>query len=272
MSSKRKLKGKKHRHLLLILFLIVIGIFLLYREFGKDEYKPEKILKPIQPEKKHEILPKVAVVIDDLGSNKKDALSVFNIKASLTLSIIPHKTHTVWIADEGHRRGHDVIGHIPMEAKEPHNLGKGGLYTWMTDNEIIETLKEGLNSIPHAKGISNHMGSAFTEDERAMSVLTSALKERRIFFLDSLTNSKSVGFKIAEKQGVKALKRDMFLDDKDNPEYIEAQWKKLVEIAKKKGYAIALAHPKKNTINFLRHALLSKEVIVVPISELTTSQ
>jgi hypothetical protein len=210
----------------------------------------------------------VAIVIDDLGVSKKAASSVLSINASLTLSILPHETHTKWIAEEGHRLGHDVIGHIPMEATDPHSLGKGGLYTWMTDTEILDTLAEDLDAIPHLKGVSNHMGSAFTGDERTMYVFMSGIKEHGLFFLDSLTTPKSVGSTIANQLGVKALQRDIFLDYKDNPGYIKNQWEELTGIARKKGYAIALAHPRTNTIEFLKKTLSDNQVMVVPLSEL----
>jgi len=268
--KRRKIKNKKHRHLLLILFLILIVIFFLYKEFSKEALPPE-VSKEAQPEETQEPLPEVAIVIDDLGASKKAAVRVLDINASLTLSIIPLETYTRWIAEEGYRRGYDIIGHIPMEAKEPHRLGEGGLYTWMTDNEIRQTLEEDLSSIPHIKGASNHMGSAFTEDERAMDILISVLKEHDLFFLDSLTTPNSVSAKLSEEHGVRMLKRDLFLDYKDNPDDIEAQWKKLVKIAKKKGYAITLAHPRENTIEFLKKILPNNEVTVVPLSELIDS-
>ncbi len=270
--KKRKSKSKRHYHVLFIFFLVIIGVFFLYKEFSKESIKPVKILKPALPEKKKEVLPKVAIVIDDLGPSKKAAEGILSINASFTLSLLPHETYTRWIADEGNKHGHDIIGHIPMEAKGSFTLGKGGLYTWMTDGEIRETFERDINSIPHIKGVSNHMGSAFTEDERAMSVIIASIKEHKLFFLDSLTSPVSVGFKLAEKQGLKALKRDVFLDDKDSPDYIEAQWKQLIKTAQKKGYAIILAHPRENTIKFLKETLPKNEVKIVLISELTTSQ
>lgn len=258
-----KIRGKK-RHILLILFFILAVIFFLYEEPRKDG-----ILDMFRPEEKPLAPPKVAIVIDDLGPSKKAALEVLNnIRAPLTLSILPHETYTAWIAEEGHRLGHDIIGHIPMEAKEPHRLGKGGLYTWMSQDEIHKTLEEGISSIPHIRGVSNHMGSGFTEDERAMHALISGLKRHGLFFLDSLTTAKSVGVRVADIEGVRVLRRDVFLDEKDNPDDIKAQWETVVKIAKKRGYAIAIAHPRRNTIEFLKNTIARNEVTLVPISEL----
>ncbi|MBI5665515.1 MAG: divergent polysaccharide deacetylase family protein, partial [Nitrospirae bacterium] len=159
--------------------------------------------------------------------------------------------------------------HIPMEAAKPLKLGKGGLYTWMTDREISQTLEEDMRSVPHVKGANNHMGSLFTRDERVMSTFISGLKKHRLFFLDSLTTPESVGHKLAKAQGIKTLSRDVFLDDSDDPGDIKLQWDRLVKEAKQRGHAVALGHPRKNTIEFLQKALSNnKEVTIVPVTEL----
>ncbi len=270
----RRIKSKKHRHILFILFLIIAALFFLYKEFEKEDFRLKKYLKPdiLKQVRPDVSLPEVAVVIDDLGPSKETALEIFRLNISFTLSILPHEVHTKWIAGEGHRLGYDVIAHIPMEAKGPLNPGKGGLYTWMTGDETIETLTEDLNSIPYIKGASNHMGSAFTEDERVMDVFMSVLKEHNLFFLDSLTTPHSAGLAAAEKQGVKALKRDVFLDNEESPDYISAQWGQLIKTAQKRGHAVGIAHARKGTIDFFRKTLPSDKVKVVPLSGLVQFQ
>jgi len=265
-------KGKKRGHIILILLLIAAGSFFLYEELGKEETKG-KINKTVSP-KKEKIQsgkikrPKVAIVIDDIGESRKAAMELLDINAPITFAILPYETHTEWIAGECSRSGHEIIAHIPMEAKTPHKLGKGGLYTWMTEAEILKTINDDISAVPHAIGVSNHMGSAFTEDSRAMHVVMSALKKRGLFFLDSLTTSGSVGNNLAKRERVRSLRRDVFLDDEDTPAYIHAQWNILLKTAGKRGYAIALGHPRENTIKFLRDVLQKDEAEVVPLSEL----
>lgn len=270
---KKKSKKKKY-HVLLILLLIVAGIFLLIEEFGKEDrirkLKPKKKPEVIKPETRpKKILPKVAIVIDDLGTNRQSGEEVLAIKSPLTLSILPRQIHTDWVAEEGHRLGRDIMVHIPMEAAKPHKLGEGGLYTWMSDAEIIQTVEEDIRSVPHAKGVNNHMGSGFTKDERGMLVVINTLKKHRLFFLDSLTTPDSVGFKLARAQGLKTGSRDIFLDDADDLKAIEIQWNKLLREARQRGHAIAIGHPRKNTLQFLRKVLRdNKEITVVPLSAL----
>jgi polysaccharide deacetylase 2 family uncharacterized protein YibQ len=217
-------------------------------------------------------LPKIAVVVDDLGPNKRPVQSLLDSAVPLVFSILPHETHSKWIADTAYERGHEIIAHIPMEAETEKKLGAGGLYTWMKADEIQEVLEKDVETIPHIIGISNHMGSAFTADEKAMDVLMAALKEKKFVFLDSMTTQTSAGTIAARKHGVHLYKRNIFLDNKDDPAYIEKQWKKAVKLAKQRGYAIVLAHPRKNTITFLEKVLRKNDVEFVTLSELLVVQ
>ncbi len=272
--SRRKIKNNKHHHFLLILLLIAAVIVFLYKDFGKEDLKPvtHEQAAPAEtaPPEKDDILPRVAIVIDDLGPNKKAVIEILDMDVPFTFSVLPNETYSRWIADRAHAMGHDVVGHIPMEAKTPHKLGNGGLYTWMTDNEILKTLIDDIDSIPHIKGISNHMGSAFTEDKRAMRSVISALKEHGLFYLDSLTTSRSAGFNIADEMGIQVFKRDIFLDIKDDPDFIRNQWASVLKIAGKKGFAITIAHPRQNTVEFFRKTLPQSRVRIVPLSELSS--
>ena len=102
-----------------------------------------------------------------------------------------------------------------------------------------------------------------------MATVAAVLKDHDLFFLDSVTSPDTVGYSIAKAAGLEALRRDVFLDNKDDLKEIAHQWERLVKIAKKEGYAIALAHPRKNTFQFLQKILKNNnEVSIVPLSEL----
>ncbi len=271
-------KKKNSRHLILILLLVIAGIFFIYRESHKDK-APSGIPGHVESEKKARPsfpdvspispLPKVAIVIDDLGPSKKKVMALFQMKQPFTFSVLPLQTYSEWTAEEAHRRGYDVILHVPMEATRKLKLGKGGLYLYMSNSEIINTLETDIDSLPFIKGASSHMGSAFTQDKRAMGTVAEVLKRHDLLFLDSVTTPDTVGYSIAKASGIKALRRDVFLDNNDDLKEMSHQWERLVKIAKKEGYAIALAHPRKNTFMFLSKTLKNNnEVSIVPISEL----
>lgn len=277
---KRRVKKKSNnrRPLLLILILVIAGIFFIYKESGKEKV-PSGLLKLYKTEKKLPLsvpdlpspvsLPKVAIVMDDLGISKIKVKTLFEMKQPITFSVLPLQRYSRWTAEEAHRRGYDVILHIPMEALGKMKLGKGGLYLKMSNSEIIEILEININSLPFIKGASSHMGSAFTQDKRAMGTVAAMLKKHDLFFLDSITSPDSVGYSMAKASGIEALRRDIFLDNEDDLKEIAHQWERLVAIAKKEGYAIALAHPRENTLQFLQKILKNNDkVSVVPLSEL----
>lgn len=267
--KKRRVKTNRRKlQVIVILLLIVAAVFFFYEEFGKEKTSlPVPEIKPEAPPP--ELLPRVALVIDDLGPNKKMSIEVLTLDAPLTLSILPHEVYSSWIAEEGYKLGRDIIVHIPMQATRPLRLGKGGLYTWMTDKQLVETLKKDINSVPHIIGASSHMGSALTKDERVMNVVMKELKKQGLFFLDSLTTPETVGYRLAKTHGLVAFQRDVFLDDSNKPQDIKIQWDRLVRIAQRRGYAIAQGHPRKNTIEFLNDALReNNDIRIVPLSEL----
>jgi len=281
--KKRRVKTQKHKkHIILILVLIALAVFFVYEEFGREDAhrtfskifgtakKKEVPRKPPPADKPApEALPRVAIVIDDLGPNKQMAMGILVINAPLTLSILPQEVYSSWIAEEGFNLGRDIIVHVPMEATKPLKLGKGGLYTWMNDEEITGILDKNIRSIPHAIGISSHMGSAFTADTRVMNAVITELKKQGLFFLDSVTSPKTVGYETAVANGLKAYRRDVFLDDSNDPRDIAVQWDRLIDIARRNGYALALAHARKNTIEFLDDILKNnRSVRVVPLTEL----
>ncbi len=273
--KKRRAKPfRKKHHIILILLLTGAGIFLFTGEFGREDI-PDSFFDRITPEKKPLIdrpltdLPKIAIVIDDLGPSRELAEQVMNLNGPVTLSILPRQRYSRWIAQEGARLGRDMIVHLPMEASRPLKLGKGGLYLRMEEREIMQTVRDNILSVPHITGASNHMGSAFTEDKRAMGAVIAEIGKHGLFFLDSLTTPESVAYDLAKARGLETYRRDVFLDDADNPEDIKIQWNRLLRIAKKRGHAIALGHPKRNTLDILQNALRdTTQFTIVPISAL----
>jgi hypothetical protein len=63
---------------------------------------------------------------------------------------------------------------------------------------------------------------------------------------------------IAKKLGLRYLGRDVFLDHEDGVENVKRQIREAVEQAKKYGTAIAIGHPRKDTIEALKE---SKDIL-----------
>ena len=82
---------------------------------------------------------------------------------------------------------------------------------------------------------------------------------------------KPSAFDLAGKSKIKTIIRDVFLDDEQNYAYSSGQIKRLVELARKNGRALAIGHPFASTLAALRDAvpwLKQQKVAIVFVSEL----
>jgi polysaccharide deacetylase 2 family uncharacterized protein YibQ len=214
--------------------------------------------------------PKVAIVIDDVGYDKKMAYRFLNLGVELSFSLLPHSPFQKEITEALFAKGFDVMLHLPMEPHEytTFDPGMDVLLTPMRPDAFVGQLIGNLDAVSHIKGVNNHMGSKMTENMDLMLLIFSVLKERGLFFLDSRTTRKSICNKAADQLGLRFVQRDIFLDHIPTREFILSQVDALVEKATAQGLAIGIAHPYEITFQTLNDILpaLTQKVDIVPIS------
>ncbi|MCM8786220.1 MAG: divergent polysaccharide deacetylase family protein [Candidatus Omnitrophica bacterium] len=275
--------------LFLILCILIAGAKLLQKltEEKKIEekplaklYPPEAKLYPpeITPEipkkvEKKRIKGKVAIIIDDVGWNLSIIKELEKINQPLTLSILPKAPYSKKILNELKDKNYQFILHLPLEPKPPSQcLDKGLITTNMDEEEIKKIFEDNVNDfLPYIKGINNHMGSLYTINEEKMRILLENIKEKNLFFVDSLTSSKSCGYRIAKELGIKTGKRDIFLDISPDPKEINKKIDEVIEKAIEKGSVIAIGHSKTSTLNILKNRLSDFEengIKIVPVESL----
>ncbi|MBI3599790.1 MAG: divergent polysaccharide deacetylase family protein [Nitrospinae bacterium] len=216
---------------------------------------------------------KVAIIIDDLGWNKDIADELLNIAAPISFSILPHLPFSKIIAEEAGLKNRDVLLHLPMEAHgySHEDQGLKPLTDKMNKDDIESTIKDYISSIPHIVGVNNHMGSKFTESGEAMKYLMEIVKSKNLFFVDSRTTPKSLAYQTAKSNGVKTARRNVFLDNKEDEEYIKGQIEELIKSANRNGFAIGIGHPHPQTIAAIQKmisVIKEKGIEIVPVSEL----
>ncbi len=205
-----------------------------------------------------EVLPgkmaRCAIIVDDMGMVMKPAQELGRIDADITFAVLPDHPDTLPVARYLHARGREVMLHLPLQGngKDP---GPGAVYQDMPPSEIRDIVKRNLEAIPFISGVNNHMGSVITTDEAIMRVILAEVKERKLFFVDSLTTNKSVCGPVAHDLGLPIVARDVFLDNELKPAYIRAQINLLAKVALKHSKAVAICHPHPETI-----AVLKKEI------------
>ncbi len=239
--------------------------------YPKNEIPPHKPIpknKPAVPIK----LPKIAIIIDDIGYDKNIAQKFLDLDAVLTFSILPHSTHDKRIARIANSKGFDVMLHLPMEPNEYPliNPGPGVLLTSMSPDQLINQLNEDLDAVPFVKGVNNHMGSKMTTNAPQLYQIFSILKKRKLYFIDSRTTVDTLCRPSAQLLHVPFGQKDVFIDHIPEPDFIREQIHRLIKIAGSHGEAIGIAHPHTATYEVLREMLpeVKEKAILVRASDI----
>lgn len=188
--------------------------------------------------------PNIALIIDDIGFSISRARGFLNLGVPITYSVLPRLPKSLDLALEIREMGHEVMLHQPMEPYDPRiDPGPGALYVEHDRRMIADIVEENLHAIPYINGVNNHMGSRFTEYERKMRAVLGILKNRNLFFVDSLTTSHSTGFRTARALNMNAARRNIFLDNRVEEAAILRQLHRLKNIALRYGCAVGIGHP-----------------------------
>ena len=211
---------------------------------------------------------KLVLIIDDVATFEHASM-VKSIGLKITPSIFPAtKTHpdTPNIA----RTFEFYMIHLPMQAKHFDSPEIGTLTVNESFESMLEKIKKIRKDFPRAKYTNNHTGSRFTSDYDAMDKAYRALIEQGFIFVDSKTIAQTAVARAAKKYNQPYISRDIFLDDDPSAAAVRRELVAAVNLAKKRGYAIAIGHPKKNTIAVIKASKnnILKDVEVVYLKDI----
>jgi polysaccharide deacetylase 2 family uncharacterized protein YibQ len=235
-------------------------------EIGEPDVTPPPILS---------VVPKVAIIVDDLGRSLAVARQLIDLDLSLSLSILPNEPFATEVALLASRSGQEVMIHIPMEPQSypKTNPGADALLLGQSEQEIHRRLVKMIKKVPYASGANNHMGSRYTEYQAGMRTVIATMREYGLFFVDSRTTSNSVAKAEALRAGVPTSVRDVFLDNVANVEDIRVEIRRLVKRARQNQTAVGICHPYPETIEALRlerEMLRDKSIELVFVSNLVS--
>lgn len=212
---------------------------------------PKQAVVPVAPALPVAGKPRVALVVDDWGYTSQNLALARQMKFPVTAAIIPRLSLSTKVSEELHTLGFEIIMHLPMEPNEHKNLEKNTIMTSWKPNKIETVMDQGFATVKHAKGINNHMGSKATADKQTMDTVIAYLRGKGMYFLDSFVISDSLGFVTARALGVPCARRDIFLDNSDEPAAIRSQLEKLKKKALQQGLAVGIGHDRAATLKVL---------------------
>jgi polysaccharide deacetylase 2 family uncharacterized protein YibQ len=153
--------------------------------------------------------------------------------------------------------------------------GPGSLLMAMSPQELQRQVGAHLASVPGAVGVATSMGSRFTEDRARMRAVLEPVFLGGLFFVDSVTTGRSVGYDLARALGIPAARRQVFLDPDDNEAGARAQFANAERWAERRGSVVAIGHGRLLTVALLEEALPRWEargLTVVPVSAVTVRE
>ncbi len=223
--------------------------------------------------------PRIAIVIDDLGYLAINDRDVLSLDPSIAVAIIPDAPLAPYLSRQAARQQRDVLIHLPLSAVRHDDCQFEATCVepeW-SPLRMASHLRWAAERVDQAIGINNHQGSRFTADHEAVRRLVTSINllERlhgiELFVLDSRTTAQSRLEQKARAAGLATARRNVFLDNDLSSEAIEAAWKNLIEQARRRGFAIAIGHPHRETIEFLEQAvpeLAARGIELVSIRQL----
>ncbi len=186
---------------------------------------------------------KVFLIIDDFGWHSKNAEKYLNLPIDFTIAILPDRPRSQQIYSKALQcKNVSIIIHQPMEAKNNFDIGSSALKIEFNELEIIEVLDNSLKQFPLSIGMNNHAGSLFSEKEEKMKVVLSWIKKNNLLFVDSRTSSQSVVSKVSEELNMDSYSNNLFLDVKNDTEFIDSRLDLMLTLAVKRGSVIAIGH------------------------------
>jgi polysaccharide deacetylase 2 family uncharacterized protein YibQ len=214
--------------------------------------------------------PLIAILIDDVGVNRRNAPRVAELPGPVTIAFMTYADNLPKLSADARARGHELMLHVPMEPMDQGvDAGPNALLTGLDEAELRRRLLWGLDRLQGYVGVNNHMGSRFTAWEPGMALVMAELRRRGLLFVDSRTIAGSVAARAADRYAVPHADRDVFLDNEQESGAVHEQLARLEQVAAERGTAIGIGHPHDGTIAALAEWLPSLEAkgfALVPVS------
>ncbi len=211
------------------------------------------VLKNKQPQVKAKYY--ISLIIDDMGYRYQSGKRAIALPANITYSFLPYAPHARKLANFANAKQKEIMLHIPMESTNGKRLGPGGLTAVMPKAVFKLELEHDLLAIPYIKGVNNHMGSLLTQQFEPMTWLMEMLATREMYFVDSRTSGKSQALKAARQYGLPSETRDIFVDHDLSEKAMQQQLALAINVAKRNGSVVVIAHPFPETMRMLEQWL-----------------
>lgn len=221
-----------------------------------------------------DVVVKLAILLDDGGSNINLVKRFVSLPFPVGIAILPHLKYSEEAARLASAYGKTVFLHFPMEPKSypSSDPGEGAALVSMPELLIDGVAKKNFESLGvRVDGFNNHMGSAITEDKVKMNQIMAVSAKYTNVFIDSRTTPNSAAYDECVKAGMKCAINKRFIDNDNDVDAIIAKIYEGAELAKKNGEALVIGHVRQHTLDALEIALPileERRITIVPVTSM----
>ncbi|MFN2528204.1 MAG: divergent polysaccharide deacetylase family protein [Candidatus Baltobacteraceae bacterium] len=170
---------------------------------------------------------RVAIVIENAGRSLKLEAGFLNLPIPLTFAIDPAADEASEVAAAAFDRGKSVYLLLAVAPSE-------------TQGNLQKELAALRSKFPSMSGVAVHFDDEYQEREAAALAL--ALRGPHLRVLD-LTGVDGAAQRALRTGGILSRRRDVTIDNHDDPAYVRFMLAQAVQVARGRGTAVIVAHP-----------------------------
>uniref|UniRef100_A0A7C5ZDB3 Divergent polysaccharide deacetylase family protein n=1 Tax=Caldicellulosiruptor owensensis TaxID=55205 RepID=A0A7C5ZDB3_9FIRM len=186
----------------------------------------------------------VAIIFEDAGMDEEEVQKLLSINVPFDVAIIPFLPFSNKISLMCQEKRKEALLHLSMEPEEGSTiwLCPRSIMNATSDYEIEKIFKDALVNVTNSKGVSIHLGTLVCKNERIVKKLCTLAKEKDMVLIDSTFSAESLFSKMGKQIGLQVIIPDIILDSKNELKPIQDKFNILFNLAKKKGFAVAIGH------------------------------
>ena len=135
-----------------------------------------------------------------------------------------------------------MLLHLPLANKAGQGDGVTRLNGTETADVVDRFVQSAVDRVPYAVGANNHEGPYGSAQPTLMRELLTSLQRRGLFFMDSVTSQRSVGYAVEAELAMEPRVNNQFLDHDETDENSRAALIHLALLAAKSGTGIGICH------------------------------
>ena len=218
--------------------------------------------------------PKIALIVTNLGLNRRSTELALTLPAECALGFLPYTKTLKPLLNKAHSKGHEIYLYLPLQTgKSSDNPGKYALTTALAPEEIALRLNIILNSHAKYDGVYSNYKEVFTDNIKASSSVFDQIADKNLIFIMGKGRTDKVARHFKAHDNI--IPSSLVLDEEADKKSIKIKLEALAKLAEKNGVAVGYSQGVILTIEMIREwlpSLQKRGILIVPVSSLIKEQ